>query len=745
MKKLRTLLLMLLCLLLALPAAAFAEEAGQELMFDIVTQVYDFGQRANAVRIDYGEGANIKAANLAPAMYEVRAVTTLADGTEVFNGRRSSTAAYVNNDGVYGHAEESGRYVFVELETPTERNSDGTVTNLGSETWLNGEKLTLNYSVTSYSEPNITFVQNGVYNYLVDEFEAGTIEADGKELNYRLYDPTTEFGTSDEGYPLVLFLHGEDERGTDNEKHLTTSKGATVWLEMDYANPCFVLAPQTNESWTDEDVDALVCALLDEVIATRNVDTDRIYVQGFSMGGVGTWNMLIKHSDYFAGGLPICGYVPAEYYDNDAAAFESIKMMPIWTFVVQNDDQQYVVGTEKAVEQLEAIADEGGATVKFEMWDVDSVLPPHNAWEQVYRIGTPYNFLMSQSRARTNDQTLNPKLMFTHYAYDDEITSVCDYDMNQLHVIDKGDTVYIIDSGTSPGDLYTYVIENVISNPDADIYSFITHNHGDHYKGLRWFADSEQIKGVYLHRAESAGTAESLGGDDTFHYVLDGDTVTIGEDTFEFHMIAGHTLNGTVIFYNDIMFTGDAVGSGDLFLSTTTVNVLERSLEEFIANMEDYKARKGYDTLYLLVGHKENKEQYTDSYIYDLYACAQGILDGTLSLSSYTRRAGSLYAGVNDAHIRMGDPATAVGAEGEVIFKILELVDEAENLDASLYTEESVQAFEEQYNYVITSAMLAADPSATEFDTSFIYLLKTEPAQEMLTALNDAMSLLVLK
>ncbi len=619
MKNLRILLAALLCLSMLLGTIpAFATEAAEttELSFDIVTQVYDFGQRASAVRLDFGEGASIKAGDLFPAMFEVRAVTKLSDGTEYFNGRRSSTAAYVNADGVYGNAEENGRYVFVELETPDARNSDGSVTNLGSETWLNGEKLTLEYAVKWFGDANIQFVQNGVYNYIVDAFSASAVEKDGKSLSYRLYDPTVALGKADGGYPLVLFLHGEDGMGTDNEKQLVNSKGATMWIEMEYANPCYVLAPQTNANWTDEDVDALLCQILDEVIAGNNVDKDRVYVQGYSMGGVATWNLLLKHTDYFAGAIPSSSYVPAEFYDNDAAAFEAIKMMPIWAFVVQNDDQSYVVGTERAVEQLKAIKDEDGETVKFEMWDVDSVLPPHNSWEQVYRIGTPYNWLMAQSRARTNGGTLNPKIMFSHYTYADGITSVCDYDMNQLHIVDKGDTVYVIDSGTSPGDLYDYVIKNVLTNPEADMYVFITHNHGDHYKGLRWFMDSNQIKQAYLHRGEAAGTTDVFGGDEKFTYVLDGDTVTIGEDNFEFRMIAGHTLNGTVVFYNDIMFTGDAVGSGDLFLGSTTVNVLAKSLEDFIANMEAYKAKNGYDTLYMLLGHKENKTQYTDSYIY---------------------------------------------------------------------------------------------------------------------------------
>ena len=71
----------------------------------------------------------------------------------------------------------------------------------------------------------------------VSVFESGTAEVDGDGMQYRLYDPQ-ENGYEEESYPLVLFLHGEDGVGTDNEKQLTANAGATVFVEMADQQSC---------------------------------------------------------------------------------------------------------------------------------------------------------------------------------------------------------------------------------------------------------------------------------------------------------------------------------------------------------------------------------------------------------------------------------------------------------------------------------------------------------------------------
>ena len=204
----------------------------------------------------------------------------------------------------------------------------------------------------------------------VSVFSAGETTIDDKTMEYRLYDPSAN-GYSEESYPLVLFLHGEDGVGDDNEAQLA-STGATVWVEMADENPAYVLAPQCQEEdWTTDENIALVKQALDEVIAENKVDTDRIYVEGMSMGGTGTWKMLLEFPDVFAAGMPICGQVPQEYYEN-ADSFKALANMPIWAFHAADDE---VIPVEETANAIQALKDAGSNCAKYEEWSAGSITP----------------------------------------------------------------------------------------------------------------------------------------------------------------------------------------------------------------------------------------------------------------------------------------------------------------------------------------------------------------------------------
>src|SRR4051794_32042512 len=76
-------------------------------------------------------------------------------------------------------------------------------------------------------------------------------DAGGKTLPYRIFIP--QGYDSAKKYPLVLFLHGAGERGTDNKAQLV-HKSCIIWASPEYQakNPCFVVAPQCpeNDKWT---------------------------------------------------------------------------------------------------------------------------------------------------------------------------------------------------------------------------------------------------------------------------------------------------------------------------------------------------------------------------------------------------------------------------------------------------------------------------------------------------------------
>lgn len=150
----------------------------------------------------------------------------------------------------------------------------------------------------------------------------------GYTLLYRALYPENYNVSAKKKYPLVLFLHGAGERGTDNEKQLTHGSGMFLNPVNREKYPAIVLFPQCPPEffWPVDNRPegrfdnakfpknpplskslAAVKELLDKYIADERVDTRRIYIVGLSMGGMGTFDMVARFPDLFAAAVPICG------------------------------------------------------------------------------------------------------------------------------------------------------------------------------------------------------------------------------------------------------------------------------------------------------------------------------------------------------------------------------------------------------------------------------------------------------
>ena len=140
-------------------------------------------------------------------------------------------------------------------------------------------------------------------------------------------------------YPLLVFLHGEDERGTDNESQV---KWGGAWLERAVrVHGAIVIAPQCPKDcrWVEVDLGLsahdmpkemskpmrLLFELLPGVEKEFSVDPARRYIAGYSMGGFGAWDALCRQPDYFAAALPICGGA-------DEKQAQSIAKIPVWAY-----------------------------------------------------------------------------------------------------------------------------------------------------------------------------------------------------------------------------------------------------------------------------------------------------------------------------------------------------------------------------------------------------------------------------
>ena len=447
--------------------------------------------------------------------------------------------------------------------------------------------------------------------------------------------------------PLVVFLHGEDGKGP-NGTQLLANDGATFYMSDAQLkkNPTFVIAPQCpGNNWTDPETVAAVKKMIDDYVASHAVDPDRIYIEGMSMGGTGVWHMILTYPYFFAAAIPMCGMVPAQWYATPGA-FAAIKHQPIWAYHCKDDPVMPESETAKAVQTMK---DNGCGCIKYEGFTAGSMPEPHKVWERVFSIGTPYNWMFTQSLTRTQHGALDPNMMFSQIKLKYGITRIMDFGMDTLYVMDRDSEALVIDTamgGSGKADLYAYIRNNVLTNPDAALDILLTHNHGDHILGIPSLVASGKVRRTYIHPDDKAGllsTMEKFGGltAETMHLqnVNAGDVVRIGQDELEVVHVTGHTPGSVVFFYKDYIFTGDAIGSGDLFLFKMTFDEFYPTIEHFMAEILLRNKDVEYE---FLTGHLENLEPFSVDYLRHMMILVRDVIRGDIQPGIYTRKPGRM-------------------------------------------------------------------------------------------------------
>ncbi|MEO7715423.1 MAG: PHB depolymerase family esterase [Capsulimonas sp.] len=151
--------------------------------------------------------------------------------------------------------------------------------------------------------------------------------------------------------PVILFLHGAGERGTDGA--LQTKNGVRLLIAQDADKfPAVIVCPQLRPEmrWTQPAMQDLALKTLDAAIVEFNGDPRQIYLTGLSLGGYGTWELARKYPKRWAAIAPVCGgvvYPPsinaaieettAAEKDPYFAMAQALPGMPIWDFHGQAD------------------------------------------------------------------------------------------------------------------------------------------------------------------------------------------------------------------------------------------------------------------------------------------------------------------------------------------------------------------------------------------------------------------------
>lgn len=191
-------------------------------------------------------------------------------------------------------------------------------------------------------------------------------------------------------WPLLLFLHGSGERGTDLTR--LTERGIPKELAAGRHLPFLVVAPQCplDTIWSVH-LDALM-ALIEHLQMHYPIDPTRIYVTGMSMGGTGTWHLAITYPHSFAAIAPICG--DNVWYVGDPAQVCAIRHLPIWCFHGALDAVIPVTVSQTLVHALEKC----GGNVRLTIYPEVG----HNCWNQAYTTEALYTWLADQQRSEQN-------------------------------------------------------------------------------------------------------------------------------------------------------------------------------------------------------------------------------------------------------------------------------------------------------------------------------------------------------
>lgn len=261
--------------------------------------------------------------------------------------------------------------------------------NSAVQTNLTGRELR---DVPSTPSPEITpeswgFDLDGALNNGLLTHETYADPITGQTIKYWFHAPA-DYKTKK--YPVVMFMHGHGDGGSDTQTNIRKHVGIIYQLlneENQRDNPCIIIAPQTpgtHDKWVDVPAWATtgwkmdemprnmllntVYDLYNDVQLKYNGDKDRAYVTGLSMGGFATWDLITRNPGKFAAAAPICGA-------GDPSKAAQLRRMPIWSFHGTKDDVVPVGSTKAMYEALK-----GYGNMQYTEYPAES----HSSWNSAY-------------------------------------------------------------------------------------------------------------------------------------------------------------------------------------------------------------------------------------------------------------------------------------------------------------------------------------------------------------------------
>ena len=362
--------------------------------YKTVTEVFDWGPAISKVIIKWPE--EIESEMVDKNTFKVYARRILSDGAlspsaafkkkdvkislgstskadNDLQGYREITNVYVSDEN--GNKKENDHFIVIEMSVHPKNNLSAAL-NFDLNTFFNNF-VTPRYTIIQVNpiknqKNNIIENYTGNIRPIVDKFNFSHKSIKGVSIGYASYEPS-----DDKNHPLIIWLHGMGEGGSDNPSLPIMGNKANMFADeslQKYFDGAYVLAPQAPTFWMHGykyfgDGTSIYEKILMELIKFyigkhSNIDKSRIYVGGDSNGGYMTMILLRDFPDFFAAGFPVC-----ESLKNDLISdtdIQNIGKTPLWFVSAKTDTtvppKDYVIPT---VERLRKI----GANVHFSFFD----------------------------------------------------------------------------------------------------------------------------------------------------------------------------------------------------------------------------------------------------------------------------------------------------------------------------------------------------------------------------------------
>jgi poly(3-hydroxybutyrate) depolymerase len=210
--------------------------------------------------------------------------------------------------------------------------------------------------------------------------------------------PTNTAEAANGKLPTILFLHGIGESG--NDLNVLRRNGFPRNLEGDQAFPFIFIMPQCPSStewyYTNADNVTAMRMFLDDLIVRFPIDTNRIYITGLSMGGIGSWYFAIKMPTRFAALVPVSfrgdGWSPAPAVN-----------VPVWAFHGAKDGVIPIDKAQVLVDQFSAI----GGSIRFTVYPNGS--HDGSTWTVTYNNPDVYDWMLRKKRPAPATGVENPE------------------------------------------------------------------------------------------------------------------------------------------------------------------------------------------------------------------------------------------------------------------------------------------------------------------------------------------------